>query len=84
MREVVFQGFFCHATVVISDMFFVFSRAFHEIWRSLAYRAMALLFRCNFARRVDAGNDGKIVVGRAWQFDLHKKASAQMPRRFFH
>ena len=42
------------------------------------------LFRCNFARRVDAGNDGKIVVGRAWQFDLHKKAwSAQMPQFFF-
>jgi len=33
-------------------------------------------------RRVDAGNDGKIVVGRAWQFDLHKKALREEVQTF--
>ena len=27
------------------------------------------------ARKVHAGPDGKIVIGRAWQYELHKKAS---------
>ena len=55
--------------------------SFGGLWHAEPWH---FLFRCNFARRVDAGNDGKIVVGRAWQFDLHKKAwSAQMPQFFF-
>ena len=37
-----------------------------------------LTYICD-CRRVDA-TDGKIVVGRAWQFDLHKKACHDMPR----